>query len=55
MLFSALVSKYYLGADYDLTLRDRVGVPGAGQYFNQMLRPAVSFSLYSAGSEPTGM
>jgi len=24
-ILSALVSKYYLGADYDLTLRDRVG------------------------------
>lgn len=41
---SWLPSRYFLGADYDLTLRDKVGVMLQAQYFNSQLRPGFTMA-----------
>ncbi len=41
---SWLPSRYFIGGDYDLTLRDKVGVLFQAQYFNKQLRPAFTMA-----------
>lgn len=41
---SWLPMRFFMGGDYDLTFRDKVGVMVQGQYFNKQIRPAFSIA-----------